>query len=278
MKCLLNSQVMQGLDLTNKLVGVLMRFREEPIALIADVEAMYHQIKVQPDDVDALRSLWYPDCDLSKEPEEYCMTFYLFGGVWSASCANFALQKMVRDNNDDFDPLAVSTIARNFYVDDCLKSVETQETATTLVAQLRELLQRGGFNLTKWICNSRPVLEMIPQSDRAKEVEDLDLGSGVFPVERTLGVCGNWSLVNLFSKFKLKKSPQTRRGLLSIVTSIYDPLGFISPFVLSAKIFLQDLYRRKLNWDDAIPSECFPRVQRWLKALPSMEQFAIKHR
>ena len=201
---------MQGLDLTNKLVGVLMRFREEPIALIADVEAMYHQIKVQPDDVDALRSLWYPDCDLSKEPEEYCMTFYLFGGVWSASCANFALQKMVRDNNDDFDPLAVSTIARNVYVDDCLKSVETQETATTLVAQLRELLQCGGFNLTKWICNSRPVLEMIPQLDRAKEVEDLDPGSGVLPVERALGVCGNLES-GVFKIQTKEKSPNAKR-------------------------------------------------------------------
>ena len=50
--------------MTDKLVGVLLRFCEGPFALMADIEAMYHQIKVHPDEVDALRSLWYPDSDL----------------------------------------------------------------------------------------------------------------------------------------------------------------------------------------------------------------------
>ena len=91
-----------------------MRFREEPIALIADVEAMYHQIKVHSDDVDALRFLWYPDCDLSRDPEGYHMSVHLFGGVCSASCANYGLQRTAQDNKGDFDPMAASTVAKNF--------------------------------------------------------------------------------------------------------------------------------------------------------------------
>ena len=77
----LNANVLQGPDLTNKVVGLLLRFREDPVALMADVEAMYHQLKVHPDDVDVLRFLWYPDCDLTREPEEYNMAVHLFGGV-----------------------------------------------------------------------------------------------------------------------------------------------------------------------------------------------------
>ena len=77
----LNDRVLRGPDLTNKLVGVLLRFREESFALMADIEAMYHQIKVHPDDVDALRFLWYPDSDLSRGPEEFPMSVHLFGGV-----------------------------------------------------------------------------------------------------------------------------------------------------------------------------------------------------
>ena len=53
----LNDRVLRGPDLTNKLVGVLLRFREEPFALMSDIQAMYHQIKVHPDDVDALHFL-----------------------------------------------------------------------------------------------------------------------------------------------------------------------------------------------------------------------------
>lgn len=155
---------------------------------MADIETMYHQLKVSPDNVDALRFLQHPYCDSTREPEEYHMTVQLFGGLWSAICANYGLQKTAKDNSNDFDPLVVRTVERNFYVDDCLKLVETQETAIVLVDQLWKLLLRGGFNLTKLICNSRAELETIPLSDCAKEVKDLDLSSGILPVERALGV------------------------------------------------------------------------------------------
>ena len=82
--------------LTNKVVGVLLRSREEPVVLMAVVEAMYHQLKVHPDDVDVLRFLWYPDCDWTREPEEYHMAVHLFGGVWSASCVNYGLQRTAK--------------------------------------------------------------------------------------------------------------------------------------------------------------------------------------
>ena len=271
----LNDRVLRGPDLTKKLVGVLLRFREEPFALMADIEAMYHQIKVHPDDVDALRFLWYPDSDLSRDPVEFHMSVHLFGGVWSASCANFGLLRTARDNSSEFHPSVSSTVTRNFYVDDCLTSVKSQDEAIDLVNELQRLLRRGGFNLTKWICNSRAVLEKIPQSDRAKEVKDLDLSHDVLPVERVLGVHWNVERDEFVFKIQVKDKPLTRRGLLSIVSSIYDPLGFTAPLVLSAKIVLQDLCRRKMNWDDAIPSDCLPSVQRWLEELPALGQFSV---
>ena len=86
----LNDQLLQRPDLTNTLVGVLTRFREEPIALMSDVEAMFHQVRVHPDDCNALRFLWWPDGDLNKPAKEFQMTVHLFGGTSSPSCANFA--------------------------------------------------------------------------------------------------------------------------------------------------------------------------------------------
>lgn len=87
------------------------------------------------------------------------MTVHLFGGVWSISCSKYGLKKTAEDNSD-FDSLVVRTVERNFYVDDCLKSVETRDsTAIRLVDQLRKLLLRGDFKLTKCICNSRAELE-----------------------------------------------------------------------------------------------------------------------
>ncbi len=79
----LNYSVIQGPDLTNSFIGVLMRFRQEPVAVMADIEAMFHQMLVNPRDIIALRFLWYTDGDLEREPGEIRMLVHLFGGVWS---------------------------------------------------------------------------------------------------------------------------------------------------------------------------------------------------
>ena len=50
----LNGQLMQGPDLTNTLIGALMRFREEPIAMMADIESMFYQVRVPETDADLL--------------------------------------------------------------------------------------------------------------------------------------------------------------------------------------------------------------------------------
>ena len=135
---------------------------------MAVIEAMFHQVKMAPEDCNALRFLWWPDGDLAAQPEELMMAVHLFGGVSSPSCANFALKKTAEDNKTSFDPETVRTVKRNFYVDDCLKSVTSDESAIFLVDNLTELLRRGGFRLTKWLSNSRKVAESIPEAERAK--------------------------------------------------------------------------------------------------------------
>ncbi|XP_022797621.1 uncharacterized protein LOC111335892 [Stylophora pistillata] len=119
----LNDQLLQGPDLTNTLVGVLTRFRQEPIAIMSDNEAMFHLVRVRPDDSEALRFLWWPHGDLTLQPQEYKMKVHLFGGVSSPSCANFAPQKTADDIQKEFSPETIDTVKRNFYVDDCLKPV-----------------------------------------------------------------------------------------------------------------------------------------------------------
>lgn len=74
----LNDQLQQGLDLTNSLVDVLSRFREDHIALMSNVEATFHQVHIRLSDCDALRFLWWPDGDLESQPEEYQMRVRLF--------------------------------------------------------------------------------------------------------------------------------------------------------------------------------------------------------
>ena len=88
----LNKYLLQGPDLTNNLTGVLCRFRQEPTAFICDIEAMFHQVRVDENHRDLLRFLWWEDGDLTKEPKEYRMTVHLFGATSSPGCANFAFK------------------------------------------------------------------------------------------------------------------------------------------------------------------------------------------
>ena len=272
----LNEQVLQGPDLTNSLLGVLMRFRQHSVALMADIESMFHQVHVPLCDRDVLRFLWWTNGDLNKEAQTYRMTVHLFGGNWSPSCCNFALKRTAKEHQNDCDALAVDTVLRNFYVDDCLKSVEDEEKAIPLVKNLQHLLSKGGFRLTKWLSNNRRVLASITEKERAKDVKCIDLNYEALPVERALGVY--WDVDQDCFRFKItpKDKPMTRRGLLSIVSSVYDPLGFVSPYSLLAKKLIQDLCRRKLDWDEPLLDEDKEQWSHWYDNLPKIEQFKVE--
>ena len=247
---LLNDLMLSGPDLTNTLFGVLMRFRQERVTLMADIEAMFYQVRVADADCTYPRFLWWPDGNLQTELEEYQMVVHLFGAASSPSCSTFALCQTTEDNSNHFPEEVVSTVEKNFYVDDCLKSLPSAEETSHHASNLRSLLSRGGFRLTKWISNDPRVLETIPEDERRKDVKALDLSKDDLPVERALGVkwCVETDTFGFKVDFKLK--PAMRRGILSVVSSIYDPFGLAAPFELPAKQLLQDLCHIKLQRND----------------------------
>eukprot|EP00057_Strongylocentrotus_purpuratus_P015300 XP_011669774.1 PREDICTED: uncharacterized protein LOC100889545 [Strongylocentrotus purpuratus] len=139
----LNDAVLQGPNLTNNLLGVLLRFCQEPIAIMGDIRAMFHQVRVSPEQRDFLRFLWWPEGDLIQHPKAYRMCVHLFGGTWSPSVCSFALRHTAEEFKTKYSPAAVDAVGRNFYVDDCLVSCKTEDDAIKLVAELMTLLKRG---------------------------------------------------------------------------------------------------------------------------------------
>ncbi|XP_060753769.1 uncharacterized protein LOC132864368 [Neoarius graeffei] len=271
----LNEQLLQGPDMTSSLVGVLTRFRQEPITVMADVEAMFHQVKVPSEDADLLRFLWWPDGDISKELQEYRMEVHLFGATSSPSCANYALRRCAEDNRSTFDAAAVETVLNNFYVDDCLKSVNSEQEAIKLLHDLMAICQTGGFRLTKWTTNSRNVLLTIPLEDRATGVKDLDLDQDSFTIKKALGV--QWCIRSDHFKFQvnIEQKPFTRRGILSTMSSVYDPLGMLSPVILPARNILQELCRLRTAWDDTVPEHLAQQWTKWTEELQQLTDFGV---
>jgi len=204
----LNDQLLTGPDLTNSVIGVLMRFCEEQVALSADIECMFHQIRVAPDDRDAFRFLCWPDGDLTQQPIDHCMEVRLFSATSSPSCSSFALRRTAEDNKDEFSENVVRTVKRNFYVNDCLKSVKSVENAVEVVDQLQEILSKGGFRLTKRSCNRSEVLDTIPQVEKALSVVDLDLDKDKLPMQCTLGLHWDMESDKFMFKVALKDRPK----------------------------------------------------------------------
>ncbi|PWA32804.1 hypothetical protein CCH79_00018048 [Gambusia affinis] len=242
---------------------------------MGDIQAMFHQVKVAEQDRDFLRFLWWPEGDISRELKVYRMTVHLFGAVSSPSCASYALKKTADDNKEDFSELAVLAVKRNFYVDDCLMSLGSEEEAIKMVNELNALCKRGGFQLEKWISNSRAVLHSIPEEHWAKDLKELNLDQDDLPAERVLGLL--WCVESDSFKFKMKMKHQspTRCGMLSITSSLYNPLGFLSPAILPAKMMQQELCRRSCGWDDVIPLDILKRWEQWLEEVKLLASFKV---
>lgn len=270
----LNSQVRQGPDLTNKLLGVLVRFRQEPVAVMADIEAMFHQVQVTDEHKDALRFLWWDEPSLEGRPTTFRMTVHLFGGVWSPSCAAYALRKTFSDYGKGY-PREVAHAVKNFYVDDLLLSTTTVTKAVEVVRELPALLRKGGFRLTKWISNDDSVLSTIPMAERSDTVKELGLQTGGRQLSQALGITWDTERDVIAVRVRVPRKPLSKRGILSTYSAVYDPLGMLAPFVIRAKILFQRLCRDRRDWDESLDVETDRAWQLWVSELESLVSFCI---
>ena len=268
----LNDELLQGPDLTNLLVGVLLRFRRGKYGFMGDIEAMFHQVRVPPEFQTYLKFLWWPNGDLTKSPEDYQMCVHLFGAISSPSCANFALRQTVVED------LPVSSHARevireNFYVDDMLASEDEVSSCVEIIREASSLCSSAGFNLTKFTSNSKEVLDSVASDKRARQ-DSIVLGKPEF-TERALGV--HWWLESdtLGFRINLQDTPLTRRGILSTVSSIYDPLGIASPFLLGGRKILQSITTLKDGWDANVPADLAALWSFWRSQLPELQRISV---
>ena len=86
-----NKRLLSGPDLTNQIVGILVKFREDYVAIMADIEAMFYQVFVANQHRSLLSFLWWENGDIKEQPQRYHMNVHVFGGTSSPSCSNYAL-------------------------------------------------------------------------------------------------------------------------------------------------------------------------------------------
>ncbi|XP_054283202.1 uncharacterized protein LOC129000263 [Macrosteles quadrilineatus] len=157
----LNSYLLPGPNLFNSLIGILFQFRKHKIAFAADIEEMFLRIKIIAKDQDALRFLWRGE---NRNLEEWCMTSMIFGAVCSPTSAIYVMRKNAEKYGKE-NQEALHAIQEQFYMDDYLDSRETIDEAETLVKDVVNICQKGGFNLRNVISNSEELISSLPKSN-----------------------------------------------------------------------------------------------------------------
>ena len=272
----LNSTLLTGPDLLQTLIHVLMRFRQHPYAVSADIEGMFLQVGVIPEDRPSLRFLWREDPATDVAVYQYVR--HIFGSKDSPTCANYALQQTARDNRIQFLE-AANTVENNFYMDDYLESSPTINEATKKAQDLVEMLAKGGFNLTKFVSNVPRLVKIVEskyqlpaESNEKVLVTDED-------TSHVLGLKWNHSrdtlVVSRGTTPDLNR-PVTQRVVLSLVSAVYDPIGLAAPYTVTARILLKDIWRLiGQQWDNNLPDNVSKKFLEWAAELPNLSEITI---
>ena len=247
----LNDCLSRGPSLTNELIEMLMRFRTPDVVLTGDIAKAFLQIEVAEADRNYLRFLWY------NQGGE--LTVYRFARVpFGLRCSSFLLNATLRfhmqkrclqEGNSDL----LQLLSKAHYVDDWLVGAKTPEEVLLIKGWLTEFLEAIGMELHKFNSNSQVVKEAIgtdcPESDVV------------------LGLKWNTSTdevgINIERALKKMKKDVTKCELYSAPPRIFDPLGFVQPFMFHAKLLFQEVCKAKIKWKSKLPPEIAEKFENW---------------
>ncbi|XP_055604125.1 uncharacterized protein LOC129752361 [Uranotaenia lowii] len=284
----LNDGLMVGPVVQNDLMSIILRFRLHRYAISADVEKMYRMVRVQIPDQHLQRILWR---DSPNDPiKTYELTTVTYGTASAPYLATRCL-KMLGEENVVTHPIGSRVILEDFYVDDCLTGADTLEEAKTIIKETTFLTDSAGFNLRKFNSNSSKILSKLPNHmlDKRRTFE-LDSSSSTV---KTLGMKWDTSEDEFcfsFPQMRSSESAITKRIVHSDAACLFDPLGLVGPVVVQAKIFIQQLWRLKKDWDEPL-DESFQKfwieykqnllvlayisVPRWVGFSPTLESVQL---
>ena len=267
----LNDCLHPGPPLQNHLWDVLLKSRTYPILLTADLKKAFLQIRIMQDERDSLRFHWrHPD---TSEIAVYRFTRALFG----LTCSPFLLGGVINqhlDNWEDRYPEIVKELCDGIYVDDLMTGGTTVKETEEKKATAVEVFEDATFTIHKWHSNA-PELEPIsgaPNEQEETTYAKSKLGGVKQPEGKLLGLPWNRKQDTLSVTLTKEYDTATKRGILSKLAKIYDPLGLVSPTTLVGKLIYRDVCDAKLPWDSNLPQ---PLAKQWKEWNDSLETFTI---
>ena len=262
----LNDCLNAGPPLQNKLWDVLVRQRCYPVAVTGDLKKAFLQVRIRELDRDALRFHWRQNEHSALETLRF--TRALFG----LTCSPFLLGGVLESHLQAWEskmPELVAELRKNLYVDDLLSGGVTVQQAQYRKEQAIEIFDDAGFTLHKWHSN-------VPIMEGETDKKDTDLSFAKQQLQQSgeskaslLGLGWDKEKDELKVKFLTEEVQPTKRGVLSKLAKVYDPLGLVSPVTLEGKVIFRDVCDEKQAWDAKLAGPLLRRWQKWEQSLPT---------
>ena len=281
--------------------NLIPQFRSDPIALTADIEKAFLMVSMNEASKDMLRFLWFKNpSEITPEVIHLRFCHLVFGLRPSPAILGSTIRHHL-DSCEKLNPelgYVINLLRERLYVDDLLGGADLTEKAQEIYKNSKDIMSKGGFNLRKWNSNSEEVIDMINSSEKSRKTftsksvdftqdDESYTKSMVGPADnqddkfvKVLGV--NWNtkadefLFNFTELVKFANTlPVMKRSLLNFSAKVFDPLGFLSPYVIQLKCMFQELCAEKIDWDRKLQGDWLSKWTSFLSELESLNKVRI---
>ena len=259
----LNKCLEVGPNLLTDLVEILIRFRRWPVAVTGDIKKAFLQIEVNEKDRDVHRFLWNENghiriMRLTRVPFGNCSSPFLLNATIGYHLKNVKGSPVVEELKD------------NMYVDNFMTGGDSDEMACLIIRESSKILESGGFPMEQWCSNSPVVGNMLDREFTDKNLNSENsvkaLGIKWFASDDSFGFDGFFIPDGLIV---------TKRVVLSFIAKLFDPLGLISPFIMTVKTLFQDVWKLGIEWDEEINDELKGKFFAWMEGLRALKEWKV---
>lgn len=242
----LNEACFPGINLMNNLLELLIKIRSDSFLVMGDIKQAFLMIKLKDVfDKNKFSILWKTK---NNELKAFRYKSIVFGAVSSPFILHHVIKHHLSKYPNDF---INEILTNNFYVDNLFFTSSDPDALINTYQQVRQRMSEGGFQLRSWASNSQVVSQQLV-SDEVHSSHQVDyekvLGYRYYPSSDQLAIADT-------GKISSSDTPATKRSVLSALSSVFDPLGLVTPVMVRGKLLMRDLWREGAGWDDPLSAE-----------------------
>ncbi|XP_075157736.1 uncharacterized protein LOC142231004 [Haematobia irritans] len=267
----LNDILHVGPTLQLDLVLLILRWRLYKFVFNCDITQMYRQIRVDPAHT-PLQRIFFRD-----SPDGTIRDYELQTVTFGVNCAPYlAIRTLLQlaDDTEDRCPLAAHILRKSMYVDDVLSGGHDLESALAARDQLVAALSTAKFELRKWTANDRALLDGLP----VEYLVDAQVLSFVeASSSKPLGIRWNAQLDSFYFSVDpiSSRSHFTKREVLSAIARLFDPVGWLGPVIVTAKIIMQKVWSDNIGWDEFLSPSTERAWKSFVELYPGVNSISI---